>query len=133
MTPQAAATVASHNCQFALKGVLGTYRRGNASITGLQLIPTKPTHVEYGDEETSTSSREWDFLVLREQFTLDGERLLPEEHDVIEWESADGTRRTAEVLIRENDRVYRPTNDAFVQLRIYTVETEPLTEAANES
>jgi hypothetical protein len=134
MSAQAAATVASHCSQFALKGVLATYRRGNVSRTGLPLIATKPAHVEYGEEETSITSREWDFLALQEELYFDdGAKFLPAENDVIEWESADGTRRTAEVLIRENDRVYRPTNDSFVQLRIYTVETEALTESDSEA
>lgn len=130
----AAATVASHNCQFALKGVVGTYRRGNVSRTNFRCIPTKPVHVEYGEDETSVTSREWDFLALKESLTFDdGTKFMPQEHDVFEWQSADGTHRTAEVLVRENDRVYRPTNETFVQLRIYTVETEPLTEADSEA
>lgn len=127
-TPLAAAVQALSISQKILAGEPCTYVRGNHAIDHVRLVPTNPNHVDYGDEEASYTSREMDFVAWWADLVLDGQAIVPQRGDLIQRTDSAGIARTYEVLPREDDRCYRPTDKTGLQFRIYTVERPTTTE-----
>lgn len=105
-----------------------TYRRGNESITELSAVPANTRHDDYGEDATSITARERDWMVWVEDLVLAGVSWLPQIGDEIDWTDDTGTLRTFKVQPRDNDRCFRHTDQTMQQYRVYTVEKLPNSE-----
>lgn len=105
-----------------------TYRRGAESITQLSAVPANTRHDDYGEDYTSLTARERDWIVWVDDLSLAGDRWIPQRDDEIDWTDATGMLRTFQVLPRPDDRCFRHTDQTMQQYRVYTVERLPNSE-----
>ncbi len=118
-------TLIRHKRLLQAGGVQVTYRRGGESITTVDAVKSEVEHDEYGDELTSLTAREQDWIIWTDDLILAGTRWTPQRDDEIDWFDRLGVKRTYQVLPRAGDRCFRHTDGTEQEYRIHTVETLP--------
>jgi len=121
MSLMSLSTKVRHRAVSRAAGVAVVYSRRTQPIE-LVAIPARVRDTDFGGDVMELTAREQDWIVWRDDLTLDGVPILPERNDVIVRTDERGNTRKYEVLPRLGERCYRFTDQSEQQLRIFTVE-----------
>lgn len=104
-----------------------TYIRGANVIEQLRGVQSQVRQIDFG-EQFELTSRERDWLFLVSDLVIDGEAILPQRDDIVQWIDADNVTHRYEVLPRAGERCYRFTDQSMLQVRVFTIEVQVIGE-----